>query len=160
MKLQFEQMVPPFATKVLGIGPLPQALRRHCENEQRQCQWMAHDDDRLSAKHKSMLHDCVLLWGMPWQKETLQSFFKKLAALLDPNGRIAVIIQGCNQAPCTDDEWDVLLACCGLLRYACGCLQGDDVQTPVWALTAVRQDYNPVLHARRTAALWQAGLGL
>ena len=153
MKLQFEQMVPPFATKVLGIGPIPQALRRHCENDQRQCQWMAHDADRLSAKRKIMLYDCILVGGMPSQKETLKKLFKELAAPLDPNGRIAVLIQGCRQAPCTDDEWDVLLACDGLIRYACGSLSDEDAQTQMWALTAVRQDYNPVLHARHTVAL-------
>jgi len=142
------QVVPSFVRRLLRIGTLPPALKSHFECGPEKI-WFQ-EQGTLQLNHHIIREgvDCILFATRPGEPSQLTGFLLQTQMILDPAGRISLLLKGTDRSPWDEAVWDQMLSHCQLMRYHAGVLNGGLADEPLWAVTLVQRNYNPVLHAR------------
>jgi hypothetical protein len=144
MTISPTHIIPSFARRLLRIGPMPPALLPRCESGV-EIMWFQEKGTLLlnQAVVKDGV-DCILISTSRFELSELHGILVQAAMILDPAGRITVVIEGPDRPPWDEAMWDQVLSGRPFMRYRTGVLNDD----ALWALTMVCRNYDPVAHAR------------
>ena len=141
-------IIPSFVRRLLRLGPMPPFLAPACKNGLEKEWFQENYPAQLSREIVSEGVDCLLICVRPIEISRIRDLLEHYKSIVEPTGRISILIQNGDPCDWQDDELDRMLAPLDLVRYHKGCFNDESAKVSIRAMTLVAGAYNPIAHAR------------